>query len=57
VSPQNCLVIEDSLNGVIAGKAAKMTVIAVPEISHSMNNKLIVADYLIRDLTEIKSLF
>ncbi len=57
VSPQNCLVIEDSLNGVIAGKAAKMTVVAVPENSHSINEKLILADYLIRDLTELKPLF
>ncbi len=29
--PQKCLVIEDSLNGVIAAKAASMTVIAVPD--------------------------
>jgi beta-phosphoglucomutase-like phosphatase (HAD superfamily) len=31
VSPLDCLVLEDSLNGVIAAKAARMTCIAVPE--------------------------
>ena len=57
VSPQNCLVIEDSLNGVISGKSAKMAVVAVPENSHSMNEKLILADYIISDLTELFELF
>lgn len=31
VSPLDCLVLEDSLNGVVAAKAARMTCIAVPE--------------------------
>lgn len=44
-NPSTCLVIEDSLNGVIAGKAANMTVICIPEKSHHLNPKLTVADF------------
>jgi HAD superfamily hydrolase (TIGR01509 family) len=33
VAPQACLVVEDSLNGVLAGKAAGMTVVLVPNRS------------------------
>jgi sugar-phosphatase len=57
VAPENCLVIEDSLNGVISGKAAKMTVIAVPEKSHTIDKRLILADYLKEDLNEVIGLF
>ncbi len=32
VPPEGCLVLEDSLNGVIAAKAARMRCIAVPEV-------------------------
>jgi len=48
--PENCLVIEDSLNGVVAAKAARMKVIAVPEQSHEYNPKLILADKIIDSL-------
>ena len=50
VNPLKCLVIEDSINGVIAGKAARMTVVCVPEKTHSPNPKLVVADYMFEDL-------
>lgn len=44
VAPRSCLVIEDSINGVIAGKAAQMYVVCVPEKTHHPNPKLILAD-------------
>lgn len=44
VDPRKCLVIEDSLNGIISGKAAKMTVVCIPEKTHHPEPKLIVAD-------------
>ncbi len=50
VSPLNCLVIEDSLNGVVAAKAARMKVIAIPEKSHAYNPKLVLADQIINGL-------
>ncbi len=46
----DCLVFEDSLNGVIAAKAARMKVIAVPEHSNTYNPKLVVADKIIDSL-------
>lgn len=53
VHPTECLVFEDSLNGVIAGKAARMKVVAVPEHSNTYNPKLTVADLLIDSLDQV----
>lgn len=49
VAPTNCLVFEDSLNGVIAGKAARMITVAVPEFN---NPKFIIADKILNSLEE-----
>jgi sugar-phosphatase len=51
--PQHCWVIEDSLNGVISGKAAGMQVICIPEKTHHPNPKLIVADHQYASLLEL----
>jgi sugar-phosphatase len=52
VNPLNCLVFEDSLNGVIAAKAAKMKCIAVPD-KESMNKpEFALADLKINSLDE-----
>lgn len=48
----NILVFEDSLNGVIAGKAARMKVIAVPEPIHYENLKFEIADLKLRTLSD-----
>lgn len=50
VSPIRCLVIEDSLNGIISGKAARMKVVCIPEKSHHPEPKLMVADYEFEDM-------
>ena len=53
ILPENCLVIEDSLHGVIAGKAAKMKVIALPESNEVHLHKFAIADEIISSLSEI----
>ena len=45
IHPLRCLVIEDSLNGIISAKAARMKVVCIPEKSHHPEPKLILADY------------
>lgn len=56
VKPTECLVIEDSFNGVLAGKAALMKVIAVPEEEYWNDQRFSIADYNLKSLTEIRSL-
>jgi len=53
VHPNECLVIEDSFNGVLAAKAARMKVIAIPEKSHQYDKRLIIADKILTSLKEI----
>ncbi len=50
--PVNCLVIEDSLNGLIAAKAAQMKVLVVPDEENKNNPKFIIADYYLNSLTK-----
>jgi HAD superfamily hydrolase (TIGR01509 family) len=53
VNPLKCLVIEDSVNGIIAGKAAQMKVLAIPEEINYNNPKFAIADYSVKSLLEI----
>jgi sugar-phosphatase len=51
VDTGKCLVIEDSLNGVISGMAAKMKVVCIPEKTHTPEPKLELAHYLFEDMS------
>lgn len=53
VNPIDCIVFEDSLNGVIAGKAARMKVIAVPDQKNKNNPKFAVSDCVLNSLKEL----
>ena len=53
ISPQNCLALEDSLNGVLAAKSAQMKCIAIPEISESHNPKFAIADMILESLLHL----
>ena len=50
--PIDCLVIEDSLNGIIAAKAAGMQVIGIPEEHNINNQKFCIADLTLHSLQE-----
>ena len=53
VAPQKCLALEDSLNGVLAAKAAQMKCIAIPEASQRDNPKFAIADTILQSLEEL----
>jgi beta-phosphoglucomutase-like phosphatase (HAD superfamily) len=46
-NPVDCLAIEDSLNGTLAGKAARMRVIAIPEEGARGNKGFGIADFVV----------
>ncbi len=54
-NPHHCLVIEDSVNGVIAGKSAQMKVVAIPEEINKHNPKFSIADYQLTSLLDLIS--
>ncbi|MBV8858033.1 MAG: hexitol phosphatase HxpB [Acidobacteria bacterium] len=53
VKPSACLAIEDSFNGVLAAKAARMKCIAVPEEGARRDPRFAIADVVLGSLTEI----
>jgi sugar-phosphatase len=56
VKPSECLVIEDSFNGVFAGKAAMMKVVAIPEGENKSDQRFTIADYKLNSLSQIKEI-
>lgn len=53
VQPHLCLAIEDSLNGVIAAKAARMSCVAVPEKAVAQLPQFAIADVTLNSLAEL----
>lgn len=51
-APEYCVVLEDSVNGVIAAKAARMTCVAVPEPEKLNDPRFSIADFIIPSLEE-----
>ena len=52
-SPLQCAVLEDSVNGMIAGKAARMKVIVVPDALHFDDPRFAVADAKLKSLEDL----
>lgn len=51
--PHECLVLEDSVNGMIAGKAARMKVIVVPDELHFDDPRFALADMKLKSLEQL----
>lgn len=54
MKPEHCLVFEDSLNGVIAARAARMRVVAVPEASIQTEPRFAIAHLILPSLLHFK---
>lgn len=52
-TPNQCLVLEDSVNGMIAGKAARMKVIAIPDELHFDDPRFSLADGKLRSMEDL----
>jgi len=51
--PLECLVFEDSINGIIAAKAARMKVIAIPELPIANDPKFSIADGQLKSMVDL----
>jgi sugar-phosphatase len=55
VSPLECVVLEDSMNGVIAAKAARMGCIAIPFDHPAHEARFVIADAIVGSLADVTS--
>jgi hypothetical protein len=53
IYPTRCLALEDSLNGVLAAKSARMLCIAIPEPDDYLNPKFQIADAVLGTLEQV----
>ncbi|SNY59495.1 hexitol phosphatase HxpB [Enterobacter sp. CC120223-11] len=53
VSPLNCVALEDSVNGMIASKAARMRSIVVPEHENAADPRYVLADVKLSSLAQL----
>ena len=53
VEPTECLAIEDSLNGVLAAKAARMRCVAIPERAERLDPRFAIADLTLDSLAGV----
>lgn len=54
IDPLNCVTLEDSFNGMIATKAARMRSIVVPAADHRDDTRWALANVILDDLTQLK---
>jgi sugar-phosphatase len=52
VVPERCLALEDSFNGLLSAKAARMKCICVPDESIKQSPKLVIADLVLNSLAD-----
>ena len=57
VNPLDCLVLEDSMMGLLAAKSARMQCVLVPAPENFDNPKFAIADWKLKSLLEINSIF
>lgn len=53
VPPTECVVLEDSMTGVLAAKAARMACIAVPEVHPTHDPRFVIADRVVGSLEAV----
>jgi mannitol-1-/sugar-/sorbitol-6-/2-deoxyglucose-6-phosphatase len=53
LSPTECVALEDSVNGLVSAKAARMRVIAVPEAAHLQDTRFCLADAVVPSLLKV----